>query len=60
MYKFISSEEYNSKGWSKSHPKARCSADGKEYVLSNVGTLTHLQALDHIDKNWPKEDISYT
>lgn len=56
MYKFVTKEQYEKDGWKLSHPKARCSSDGGEYVLSNAGNLTKQQAIDYINKNWPKEE----
>lgn len=38
--------------WQLSHPNARSSPDGSEYVLSNEGDLTAEEAKQYIRENW--------
>jgi len=58
MYKFVTKEQYENEGWKESHPKARYSSDGKEYVLSNAGPLSKDEALEHIKLKWPDEKLT--
>ena len=61
MYRFLSLEEYETSPLKDKHPRPRVSLDKTEVVIStnyhdkDCNCLTHQEAIDHINNNWPEE-----